>query len=149
MSQKEAVFSAVTNVCGLKDGPYVLTKEERTSVNQILFEGFKSGNITFSEDLPNDVELKAYVSGLQSNWLRKDKRLNGGTAYVAKNPGSRKGSSDPQIKAMRALLATRTDETERAEIQAFIDARMTQIKPVKTVSINVSDLPVELQHLVK
>jgi hypothetical protein len=148
MTQKDAVFSAVTNVCGDQDGAYSLSKEQRASVNQILFEGFKNGSIVFNGDLPQDKELRAYVSGLQSNWLKKDKRLNGNTQYMAKNPGSRKGSTDPQIKAMRALLATRSNESERAEIQAFIDSRLAEIKPAKVVSINVNDLPAELQHLV-
>lgn len=146
MTQKEAVFSAIVNVCGTQDGAYHPTKEERASVNQILFEGFRSGTIELDREY-SDSELRAYVSGLQSNWLRKDKRLNGGTQYVAKNPGSRAGSTDPQVKAMRALLATKTDASERAEIQAFIDKRVAEIKPAKTVTINVADLPAELQHL--
>ena len=146
MTQKEAVFQAVQNVCGTSDGAYTPSKEERASVNQILFEGFRSGTIELDREY-TDSELKAYVSGLQSNWLRKDKRLNGGTQYVAKNPGSRAGSTDPQIKAMRALLGTKSDVSERAEIQAFIDKRVAEIKPAKTVTINVADLPAELQHL--
>jgi hypothetical protein len=125
---------------------YTPSKEQRASVNQILFEGFKAGTIELDREY-TDTELKAYVSGLQSNWLRKDKRLNGNVQYVAKNPGSRTGSSDTQIKAMRALLATKTDVTERAEIQSFIDKRLAEIKPAKSVEIDISALPVELQHL--
>ena len=107
LTQKEAVFQAVVNVCGDQE-VYNPSKEQRASVNQILFEGFKAGSVEL-ERTYSDTELKAYVSGLQSNWLRKDKRLNGGVAYVAKNPGSRAGSTDPQIKAMRALLSTKTE----------------------------------------
>ena len=146
MSQKEAVFQAITNVIGEFEGACVPTKEQRATVNQILFEGFRAGTIELDREF-DDKELKQYVSGLQSNWLRKDKRLNGNVQYVAKNPGSRAGSSDPQLKAMRALLATKTDETERAEIQAFIDKRVAEVKPAKTVTINVADLPEELRHL--
>ena len=148
LTQKEAVFQAVTNVCDATEGAYTPSKEQRASVNQILFEGFRSDGIELEKEY-DDSELKAYVSGLQSNWLRKDKRLNGGTQYVAKNPGSRAGSTDPQIKAMRALLATKSDSSERAEIQSFIDKRVGEIKPAKTVTINAADLPAELQHLVK
>jgi hypothetical protein len=149
MTQKEAVFQAVTNVMGEQEGAYAPTREERASVNQILFEGFKAGTIAYDGELPIEADLKAYVSGLQSNWLRKDKRLNGNVSYVPKNPGSRTGATDPSIKAMRALLATKSDPTERAEIQAFIDRRLAEVKPAKTVTINVADLPAELQHLVK
>ena len=146
MTQKEAVFQAVTNVCGDQDGAFTPTKEERASVNQILFEGFRAGSVELDREY-DDSQLKSYVSGLQSNWLRKDKRLNGGTQYVAKNPGSRAGSTDPHIKAMRALLASKSDAGERAEIQSFIDKRVAEIKPTKTVTINVADLPEELKHL--
>jgi hypothetical protein len=147
MTQKEAVFQAVTNVCGNVDGAYDPTKEQRAQVNNILFEGFKAGRVAFDGEMPEDSKLKAYVSGLQSNWLRKDKRLNGGVQYTAKNPGSRAGSTDPQIKAMRLLLATKTDASERAEIQTFIDKRLAEIKPAKSVEIDVSALPEELRHL--
>jgi hypothetical protein len=148
MTQKEAVFSAVTNVCTATDGVFSPTKEQRAQINMILFEGFKAGNIAYDGDLPADSELKAYVSGLQSNWLRKDKRLNGGVAYVAKNPGSRSGATDPQIRAMRALLATKTNPVERAEIQKFIEARLVVLKPAITTNIDVEALPEELRHLV-
>lgn len=136
MTQKEAVFTAMTSVFEVSEfeGPVTPSKEQRASVNQILFEGFRAGKIELEREY-DDSGLKAYVSGLQSNWLRKDKRLNGGVAYVAKNPGSRAGSTDPQIKACRLLLATKTDPTERAEIQAFIDQRISQIKPTKSVEL--------------
>ena len=148
MTQKEAVFQAMINVCGEQDGAYNPSKEERGQVNNILFEGFKAESISFDGELPEDSKLKAYVSGLQSNWLRKDKRLNGGVQYQAKNPGSRTGSTDPQVKAMRLLLATKADADERAEIQTFIDKRLAEIKPAKTVTIDVDALPEELKHLV-
>lgn len=147
MTQKEAVFAAVVNVCGQLDGAYTPSKEERGQVNNILFEGFKAGNVQFDGEIPDDSKLKAYVSGLQSNWLRKDKRLNGNVQYTAKNPGSRAGSTDAQIKAMRLLLATKSDPSEREEIQAFITKRLAEIKPAKTVTIDVSALPEELRHL--
>lgn len=144
MSQKEAVFSAVTNVCGEQDGAYTPTKDERASVNQILFEGFRNGTIEYKGDVSalSDSDLKGYVSGLQSNWLRKDKRLNGNVQYVAKNPGSRAGSTDPQIKAMRVLLSTQEDPTKRAEIQAFIDKRLAEIKPAKTTELTAEQIAV-------
>jgi hypothetical protein len=145
MTQKEAVFQAIINVMGNRDGAYVPSKEERAQVSQILIEGFTNGLINYDGEVPTDKKLRDYVSGLQSNWLRKDTRLNGGVAYVAKNPGSRTGSTDPQIKAMRALLAAKTDTAERAEIQTFIDKRLAELKPAKTVTVNIADLPAELQ----
>ena len=131
-SQKEAVFNAVTNVCEATDSGYVPSKEERASICQVLFEGFRAGTIDLDANHvghSDDAKLKNYCSGLLSNWLRKDGRLNGGVKYEAKNPGSRAGSTDPQIKAMRLLLSTKSDPAERAEIQSFIDKRLAEIKP--------------------
>ena len=158
MTQKEAVYSAVTsvlnenniNVSEGTDISTVMTRELRSQVNQVLFEGFRNGNVELDREY-TDSDLKAYVSGLQSNWLRKDKRLNGGANYSAKNPGSRIGSSDPSLKAMRALLSTLTTDADRTEVQIAIDSRISQIQAskVKKVSIDTSALPTALQFLVK
>ena len=144
MNQKEAVYQAVVNVTGFKgEGACSPSKEEKHQIISILVEGFKSGKIDLDK-VYDEAGLKSYTNGLLNNWLRKDKRLNGGTAYVAKNPGSRAGSTDPQIKAMRALLSTLTDESERAEVQRFIDARIAELKPKQEASIDFSALPAEL-----
>lgn len=144
MSQKEAVFSAIINVMGEQDGIYTPTKEQRAQVNLILFEGFRAGTIEMDTE-KSDSDLKGYVSGLQSNWLRKDKRLNGGTQYVAKNPGSRAGSADPQLKAMRALITTLVTDEEKAEVQAYIDARVSELSATKQAkTVDFSALPADL-----
>lgn len=145
ISQKEAVFQAVKNVCGEQDGAYTPSKEQRAQVNSILFESFRKGTIELDREF-SDTDLKSYVSGLQSNWLRKDKRLNGNVAYVAKNPGSRAGSGDPQLKAMRALLTTDITAEEKAEVQTFIDARIMEINAIKAkkVTVDFSALPADL-----
>lgn len=144
-TQKEAVYQAVCNVTGFTgEGAVVISKEQRAQVNAILFEGFRSGGIELDREY-TDSDLKSYVSGLQSNWLRKDKRLNGGMKYEAKNPGSRAGSTDPQLKAMKALLSTVESESDRAEIQAHIDARTAEINAAKiSKSVDFSALPADL-----
>ena len=143
MKQGDAVFQAVVNVCGKRDGKYDLSKEEKASVRAILFEGFKSGSIELDKDW-DDKKISEYIPGLINNWLRKDKRLNGGVKYEAKNPGSRAGSGDARIQAMRMLLKTKTDPSEKAEIQCFIDKRLAELKPA-TVEVNIDDLPAELR----
>jgi hypothetical protein len=150
-SQKEAVFTAVVNVLeqegiSITEGePVKMSKEFRAQVNNILFEGFRAGTIELDREF-SDSDLKGYVSGLQSNWLRKDKRLNGGTQYVAKNPGSRAGSGDASLKAMRTLMSTLTTDAEKQEVQGYIDARLAEIQAskAKTVSIDYSVLPADL-----
>ena len=147
LNQKEAVFQAVTNVVGEFEGACTPTKDQRSMVNQILFEGFRNETIELDRTF-TDSELKAYVSGLQSNWLRKDPRLNGGVKYQPKNPGSRAGQGDAQLKAMRVLLSTVTDAADKAEIQSAIDARVAQLKPAAK-SIDLSALPEELKKFVR
>lgn len=145
MNQKEAVFAAICNVTGhTGEGQVSISKEQRGQVNAILFQGFRSGNIELDREY-TDTDLKAYVSGLQSNWLRKDTRLNGGVKYAAKNPGSRAGSADPQLKAMRALMSTLTSEEDRAEVQTAIDARISELAIVKQAKVvDFSALPADL-----
>ena len=141
MNQKEAVYSAVVNVTGFTgEGTCSPTKEQRAQISAILFEGFRGGKIELGKEF-DDAELKGYVSGLLSNWLRKDKRLNGNVSYVAKNPGSKAGSTDPQIKALRALMSTLTSVSDKVEIQAAIDARLAEIKPAAVVHLDIESLP--------
>jgi hypothetical protein len=157
-SQKEAVFSAVSSVLSeagisvIEGEGYSsqLNRELRAQVTNILVEGFNSGSITLDKSFTTEAELRTYCSGLTSNWLRKDERLNGGVKYEAKNPGSRVGSSDASLKAMRALLGTKTDPSEKAEIQTFIDARVIEIKASRKPAkpIDVAALPAELRSMV-
>jgi hypothetical protein len=154
-TQKEAVFTAVSSVLGeagiqVNEGDNFathLTRELRSQVTNILVEGFNSGSISLDKSFSNESDLRTYCSGLTSNWLRKDLRMNGGMKYVAKNPGSRVGSTDVQLKAMRALLSTKNDPAERAEIQSFIDARVAEVRTSKKPAkeIDASAIPAELQ----
>ena len=146
MNQKEATYNAICAVTGHQgDGAVEISKEQRAQVNMILFDGFRAGKIELDREF-TDAELKSYVSGLQSNWIRKDKRLNGNIAYVAKNPGSRAGSGDPSLKAMRTLMSTLTTDSDKAEVQSHIDARLSeiQVSKAKSVTIDYSVLPADL-----
>ena len=145
--QKDAVFQAVCDVRGSTEfnEAVELTKEERSKVQATLIAGFQAGDIVYQGDATDSTKLSAYVSGLVNNWLRKDKRLNGNVCYVAKNPGTRTGSGDETLKAMRTLLSVTTDETARSEIQQEIDKRVNDLKPKKTV--NAAAIPESLRHL--
>lgn len=146
LNQKEATYQAICNVTGHKgEGALKISTEQRAQVNMVLFEAFRAGSIQLDREF-TDPELKQYVSGLQSNWIRKDKRLNGGVAYVAKNPGSRAGNGDPQLKAMRTLLSTLTSDEDRAEVQSHIDIRIAELSKAKQVAtVDYSALPADLQ----
>ena len=146
MNQKDATYNAVVNVTGYAgEGACVPTKEQRSQINAVLFEGIRAGTVQMDTE-KSDSDLQGYISGLISNWLRKDERLNGGVKYAAKNPGSRAGSTDPQLKALRTLIAQpELSDSDRAEIQVHIDTRtaeMTQAKLAK--AIDFSALPSDL-----
>lgn len=158
ITQKEATFNAVMSVLAengisVSEGTDVNTlmnKELRSQISAILIEGFHNETIELDKAY-DDKGLKGYTSGLLSNWLRKDKRLNGGTKYSAKNPGSRAGSGDPSLTAMRRLLTTLTTDEDKAEVQEAINARLAEIQAskVKAVSIDASVLPAELAKFIK
>ena len=146
--QKDAVFEAI---CTVKDASSFstaveLTKEERQKVLTSLLAGFKKGDIEFNGDHADEPKLTTYTSGLVSNWLRKDKRLNGNVTYVPENPGTRSGSGDDALKAMKTLLSATSDATAKEEIQKEIDKRVGELKP-KPAPVNVGALPDALKHL--
>ena len=128
LSQAEAVFRAVCQVTEQEsfDTVVTLSDDQRSSVIAIVSEGLTDGSVFLAdtesnkEKLSSKSEMKKYVGGLVSNWLRKDKRLNGGTKYEAKNPGSRTGSGDEQIKNLKALKTLFMSQGETAKI-AVVD----------------------------
>jgi hypothetical protein len=147
ITQGEAVFQAVCEVLeGEPDGKVSLTDAQLEAVHSKVFLAFTSGACHHSKN-PTEAQLLKYIPGLVNNWLRKDQRLNGGVTYQAKNPGSRSGSGDESIKAMKMLLSVTTETAARAQIQAAIDERLAELKP--KVEIKVEALPEALRHLVK
>ncbi len=155
MKQREAVFTAVCDVTKNSefDSAVELTKEQRESVHTQVMEGFGNDKVDFSDSAKakydTEAKLSSYVSGLISNWLRKDKRLNGNTTYTPKNPGSRAGQGDPQIRELRKLLKIHAGSDKEAEIQGFINTRLSKIQSekVKSVDIDYSQLPAKLRDL--
>jgi hypothetical protein len=163
MNQRTAVCNALIAVLADRGASYelngetpikeVLTKKDIETVNAFIFAGFRKGEIEMSADskekYADDQKMKTYVSSLVNNWVRKAPEFNNDSVYQAKNPGSRKGSGDEQVKTMKALLAQTTDAGHKTLIQAAIDKRIAEIKPTATVEIDSSKLPESLRHLVK
>ena len=162
-SQKNAVCELLLLVLSMRDVEYtlngevnikdVLTPSDKAWVRQEVTKGFYEGEISMSEQaqakfLSNETEMKKYVHGLVNNWIKKCPDFNQGSKYVPKNPGSRAGQGDDQVKAMRNLKKTTNDLTAIAEIDKAIADRLAEIKPA-TVEINVEALPEHLRHLVK
>lgn len=161
-NQKEAVYTAVTEVLGAINGAVELTKEQRRAVISQITDGMQNGEVELSDDsrakFDTRKKVETYVGGLVNNWLRKDVRLSGGVKYEAKNPGKRAGSSDEQLKAMRVLrkqleAAGETDKV--AEVDAAIASRVADLKAEKVVTkkaaqipaIDTSSIPEELREM--
>jgi hypothetical protein len=127
----------------------VFTSEMKKETHSTLFQMFKGGHIQyrpeFQAKVDDDAKLTSYISGLVNNWLRKAKELNNGQAYVAKNPGIRAGSGDNIVRELKKLLVKVKGTPNEAKVQAAIDKRLEEIKPV--VEIDTSLIPAELQGL--
>jgi hypothetical protein len=157
MNQKMAVRNAITSVSDYVIGSEAIASEfltdtQKAECREILFNGFRNGEIShtpeFASKIADDSYLKKYVSGLLNNWLRKDTDLNNGQKYVAKNPGSRAGSGDAQVRELKKLLKQVAGTDNESAVQEALDARIAEIKPVKTIEIDVAKLPESLRHLV-
>lgn len=146
MTQRAAVYAAILSVfransIEFADGMDVstsLTKEMRADVHKEVVTGFRNGTVEFedtpanAEKLASDSKLNSYVSGLISNWIRKDKRLNGNVSYVPKSPGSRAGQGDEQLRTLRKLkVQFSADPTRSALIEGEIQKRVTFLQQQK------------------
>jgi hypothetical protein len=126
----------------------IFTTEDRKKAIETLVAGFRADKIEMSEEAKakyaTEAELKKYVGGLLSNWIRKHKGFNGGAKYTP----SFTRDTDPQIKEMRKLLNSGAlDEQGTAAVEAAIESRKAEIKPEKVTEINVDLLPEHLRHL--
>jgi len=162
-NQREATYNAVKSVLeangiSFEDGmdtKEVLTSELKKEIKGILFEGFRGDSIVMSAAAKTkhstDSELNKYCGGLVSNWTKKDRRLNGNIKYEVKNPGSRAGQGDEQVRELRKLLKTVKGTKNESEVQKTLDARIAEVKASKVpaVTINIEALPESLRHLVK
>lgn len=92
-----------------------------------------------------------YVVGMVTNWFNKSKELNGGVKYETKNPGSRAGAGDPQMKELRLLrkqLADLGNDEGVSRVDQAIAERIAELKPAATAPIiNKNLLPDFLRDL--
>jgi uncharacterized protein with PIN domain len=154
MSQREAVYAAVVAVLGREPKGEkvqdILTSDQLKQVHAIVVQAFVDRKVELKDSAtkPRTTEyITKYVPGLVNNWLRKDINLNGGAKYEAKRPGSRTGSGDEMLQAMRSLLAITKDADAKASIEREIEARKAQLEAAKVKPINVAHLPESLRSL--
>lgn len=167
MKQSDAVFNVTVQVLserGISFTPGetivhdVMTKEARSTISDRLLALFQEGQVEFKDTEANKAKLqdpkllRSYIAGLITNWHNKDKRLNAGAKYEAKNPGSRQGSQDQVVKELRTLLKhleAKGDEAAIAKVNEAIESRLAEIKPTaQTPEINLEVIPEHLRDLV-
>ncbi len=150
MTQGELVYLAVTTMFPNTEvipNTTTWTKEQLDGVHALVLNGFITGEVNKNSGGTDEIALKKYIPGLVNNWVRKDKRLNGGMKYVPKNPGSRTGSGDETLKNLKLLLTMVADDVKPA-VQVEIDKRVEELKP-KAQVINEAAIPESLRHLLK
>jgi hypothetical protein len=145
MNQRQGVYAAIVAVLGTVPHSKVeLSEAQLKQVHQLVAAGLIDGTIDLKGDRSVEWVTK-YVPGLVNNWLRKDKALNGNVEYEPKNPGSRTGSGDETMRAMKGLLEITSDSDARKLIEAEIAKRSEQLKP--KVEINLDKLPESLRSM--
>lgn len=163
MNQRKATCSTILAVLEERGVKYeqngqtpiseVLTDKDRADVCSALFAMFRGNQVEMSDEAKekykDDKALKNYITGLVSNWVRKAPEFNAGGKYTPKNPGSRAGQGDEQVKEMKKLLSQTSDPETKAVIEKAIADRVAEIKPETSVEIDASKLPESLRHLIK
>jgi hypothetical protein len=125
-SQKDVVFSVVLDLLTDKGVEYdetvavSLTKEEIQTCAVILTE-LTDVEVEVKSDSAR-TDLPKYWRGTVRNWLKKDTRLSGGVKHVIKNPGSRAGAGDPELRELKKLLAKVTETGNEEHIAAVTEA---------------------------
>lgn len=158
ISQKDAVYSVTIetlneNNISFEEGidcmSSVVDKDIRNTIVEKLLNLFENNKVIVNKQ-QEDSDLKRYVSGLVSNWAKKDDRLNGGVKHEIKNPGSKLGSTDPVIVELRKMLKEVKGTVYENDVKKELTRRMNEIKKKKmsTSNINASLIPDSLKHLI-
>lgn len=160
-SQKQVVYAAVSAFLketsrSFDDGDKVdLSSEDRKTIVTMIVAAIDVGDMEFSSEarLKHNTpeKVRNYSTGLLSNWMRKDDRLNGGAKHSIKNPGSRVGQDDDVIKSLKALKRVLTSKKEIEAVDAEIVLRVEQLRTekLKNTLINKNSIPTHLLHLIK
>jgi hypothetical protein len=133
VSQKDAVFNAVISVLTDLKITFkiyktkfikILNNEHRLMVSKILVDGFKNKQI-YIKSVKTDEQLSQCAAEIQSNWLRKDLRLNGKMHPILE---LKQQKQDPQIKALLEFRKTLVKKRDIEEIDILIQFRLGQMK---------------------
>lgn len=169
VSQKELIVQIILKALGQRHDPTIpvkLTQADHSAVKQSVLNGILDGSIPCSKGKQNRTELNYFVNSIISEWLRKDKRLNGNKKYKAKpDPQSvyepfaeENFKDDPVLEALINIRKSYYDESHKgrfggkpklpnyekiAKINFHIKKRIQDLA-LEKYSVNIHSLPVEL-----
>ena len=158
MRQVDAVIEAVMQVMPefkqhSDKGNEIIVGDIRKQVCKIVIDGILSGEVDYGPDHTNVKEVRDYCPGMVSNWLRRNKILNGDVNAKAAKPGSRLGVGDVALKTLRDLRKTQIEPEIVSEIDKYIKQRLSVLKKekqnVKQADINLDALPAHLRDKLK
>lgn len=105
--QKQVVIDLVQEALGTSFTPFVtvakdlLTKDQKRNIQQQVFEGIINNEIGYSKDKADIPSIRKYASNVVSNYLRKEKMLNGNIQQDKYSSGTR---NDKQLKELNKTL---------------------------------------------
>lgn len=163
LSQHAAVVQVTQAHFGEKfipgsDVKEIATKADKQAIAAKIAEMMLEGAVELSDSArakygeSAEILTSKYVVGMVTNWFNKSKELNGGVKYETKNPGSRIGSGDEQLKELgllRKQLLQIGNEDGVKRVDEAITARRAEIQAAKqpTIEINKDNLPEYLRDL--
>lgn len=161
MTQSESVVFFTKQVLGeafRSNQPILdyISKDQTSQIVDAVTASILEGGTDFSAAARSKYDepkkIRSYVVGMVNNWFRKGKELNGGGVYVPKNPGSRAGSGDAELKELKLLKKALTERNAQpealAKVDAAITARLEVLGATKKVEINLDLIPEELRNLI-
>ena len=131
MKQSQSVVAATVSVLADRFQPGVpvlsyISRSETSEVVELVTDSIMEGLTEFSPEArvkyDDRKKVRSYVVGMVNNWFRKGKELNGGTTYIPKNPGSRAGTGDPELKELKLLKKALVERNAKPEALAKVDA---------------------------
>lgn len=143
ISQKDAVFNSIMMVLNESDivipesgVKSIWTKDVKIAVAEIIKVGIEAGDIPFKGQASG---VDRYVTGLISNWINKDPRLNGQKKYKTTTKATGNASLDEAMKLYGVVKGTFLEQRVKATISSMKGKQ----------SIDVEHLPLSLRELVK
>ena len=156
MTQKECVFVCVMTVLELMGVDYDTTVKyldffklnptELAKVHGLVVGMFMEKKVALNKDWSEE-QITKYVPGLVNNHLRKDKRLNSNTEYVAANPGRNAGATSPEIRNLRNMLKlVKGNAAAEAKVQAELEKKIAnhQNEKLKAIEVDITKLDPEM-----